>query len=268
MSAVKILAHRCGPARGAENTLEGAAAALRDGADSLEVDVRLTADGEPVLFHDDDAGRLTGRAGPVRALSWTDLRRLRVLGAYAVPHLDELLSWLAARPKVECFIDFHENDERLVSAVARRLEAGRAWGNTYLLAFWTSNRLLRLAKKIDGRIRTAVMPQVPWRMAERCAALGVSAACVGWDQRAPTRHLFQATCVLADLPGEVRRTEAAGIAVSGGVANTPEQVEWFVARGIRSIWSDDVVMARAVAEKAAGGILADAPNEKGPARGD
>ncbi len=250
MSAVKILAHRCGKARGVENTLEGASAALSDGADSLEVDVRLSADGEPVLFHDDDAGRLTGRTGPVRAMAWRELRLLRVGGNCLIPHLDDLLGWLETRPKVECFIDFHEDDERLVEAVARRLEAARAWGRTFVLAFWTSGRLLRLAKKFDARIRTAVMPQLPWRMAERCSALGVSAACVGWDQRGFTRHLFQSACALADLPGEVGRTQAAGIPVSGGVANTPEQVRWLVARGIRSIWSDDVVMARAAAEKA------------------
>lgn len=253
MKGIKILAHRCGQARGAENTLEGASAALADGADSLEVDVRLTADGEPILFHDDDTGRLTGRAGAARALPWSAWRRLRVHGAYAVPHLDDLLAWLAVRPRVECFIDFHEDDERLVFAVARRLEAARAWGTTYVLAFWTSRRLLRLAKSHDSRIRTAVMPQLPWLMAERCAGLGVSAACVGWDQRWPTRQLFQNACALADLPGQVRRTEAAGIPISGGVANSPEEVRWLIARGIRSIWTDDVVMARATAETAQAG---------------
>lgn len=251
MSPIKILAHRCGPARGAENTLEGASAALRDGADSLEVDVRLTSDGEPVLFHDEDTRRLTGQPGRASLLSWAQFKRLRVHGSCAIPHLDDLLSWLAARPTVECFIDFHEDDERLAEAVAGRLAEARAWERTFVLAFWTSRRMLHLSKAFDARIRTAVMPQMPWRMASRCESIGVSAACVGWDQRWPTRQLFQGACALADLPGEVRRTQAAGIPVSGGVANTPEEVAWFVARGIDSIWSDDVAMARAAAEQAA-----------------
>lgn len=247
---LQVLAHRCGQARGAENTLEAASAALGDGADSLEVDVRLTADGEPVLFHDDDGARLTGVAGPVKALPWKELKSRRVLGAYAVPHLDDLLAWLAARKGVECFIDFHEDDPKLVEKTVERLAAARAWDRTFLLAFWTSRRMLELAKRLDGRVRVSVMPQLPWRMAERCASISAVAACVGWDQRWPTRQLFQASCGIADLPAEVRRAEAAGIAVSGGVANTPEEVQWLVRRGIRSIWSDDVVMARRAGEEA------------------
>ncbi|MFN7942528.1 MAG: glycerophosphodiester phosphodiesterase [Thermoanaerobaculia bacterium] len=55
-----IAGHR-GAAPELENTLPAFAAALAAGADFVELDVQLTADGELVVFHDVDLGRLAGR---------------------------------------------------------------------------------------------------------------------------------------------------------------------------------------------------------------
>ena len=55
--------HRGAPAEGlVENTLPSLLRALDDGADFVEIDVRLTADGELVLVHDADLGRIAGRS--------------------------------------------------------------------------------------------------------------------------------------------------------------------------------------------------------------
>jgi glycerophosphoryl diester phosphodiesterase len=47
-----ILGHRGSPRRQAENSLQGLALALEDGADGCETDLRMTADGVVVLYHD------------------------------------------------------------------------------------------------------------------------------------------------------------------------------------------------------------------------
>ena len=49
-----------------ENTLAAFEAAVRFGADALELDVRLTADGVPVVFHDERLERTTDGQGLVR----------------------------------------------------------------------------------------------------------------------------------------------------------------------------------------------------------
>ena len=54
MSKFLILGHRGSPYAERENTVASYEAALRDGADGFETDLRLAADGVPVLFHDDD----------------------------------------------------------------------------------------------------------------------------------------------------------------------------------------------------------------------
>lgn len=48
-----------------ENSLASVAAAVAAGY-GIEVDVQLTADGQAMVFHDDELDRLTGKTGPVR----------------------------------------------------------------------------------------------------------------------------------------------------------------------------------------------------------
>jgi glycerophosphoryl diester phosphodiesterase len=69
-----VIAHRGSSAEAPENTLPAFEAALRHGADSIELDVRLTADGAPVVIHDDTLDRTTDRTGPVAALTLAELR--------------------------------------------------------------------------------------------------------------------------------------------------------------------------------------------------
>jgi glycerophosphoryl diester phosphodiesterase len=56
MAKFLILGHRGSPYKERENTIASFEAALAAGADGFETDLRLLADGEPVLFHDDDYG--------------------------------------------------------------------------------------------------------------------------------------------------------------------------------------------------------------------
>jgi glycerophosphoryl diester phosphodiesterase len=50
--------------------------AIRQGADAIELDVRLTADGFPVVFHDSALDRTTDRRGPLGMLSLAELRQV------------------------------------------------------------------------------------------------------------------------------------------------------------------------------------------------
>ena len=60
-----VIAHRACPNHAPENSLLGIQRAAALGADVVEVDVRLTLDGRPVLLHDRTLRRTTGLAGPV-----------------------------------------------------------------------------------------------------------------------------------------------------------------------------------------------------------
>jgi glycerophosphoryl diester phosphodiesterase len=71
-----VIAHRGGAGLWPENTLHAFERAAELGADVLELDVRLTADGALVVFHDSGVGRTTDGAGEVGALKLAELKRL------------------------------------------------------------------------------------------------------------------------------------------------------------------------------------------------
>ena len=69
-----VIAHRGSSSEAPENTLRAFEAAVGRGADAIELDVRLTADGAPVVIHDATLDRTTDRTGPVAALTLAELR--------------------------------------------------------------------------------------------------------------------------------------------------------------------------------------------------
>lgn len=69
-----ICAHRGDNSVAPENTRAAFIAAAERGAHLCEIDVRLTADGVPIVFHDADLVRIAGRADVVHRGMWEDLR--------------------------------------------------------------------------------------------------------------------------------------------------------------------------------------------------
>jgi glycerophosphoryl diester phosphodiesterase len=73
---VQVIAHRGGAGLRPEETLEAFDHAVRLGADVLDLDARVTADGAIVCLHDATVDRTTDGSGPVAALALAELRRL------------------------------------------------------------------------------------------------------------------------------------------------------------------------------------------------
>lgn len=83
-----------------ENSI-GAFQAASAAGYGIELDVRLSADGEAVVFHDDTLGRMTGQAGRVEDRSAADLAELRLNGTdEKIPSLLETLAVIGHRAMV------------------------------------------------------------------------------------------------------------------------------------------------------------------------
>jgi glycerophosphoryl diester phosphodiesterase len=143
-------AHRGGAAEGDENTAAAFARAVELGYRYVETDVHATADGVPVVFHDETLDRVTGRRGRIAALRWADLATVRVGGAAAVPRLDEVL---AAWPRIRFNIDV-KSDGGVAPTVDTVRAAGA--GDRVLLASFSDARLARLRALAGPRVATSM----------------------------------------------------------------------------------------------------------------
>jgi len=89
-----ILGHRGAPRGAPENTMRAFRLALEEGADGVELDVQPSADGVPVVLHDDTLDRTTDRTGDVATLPWERIAAARA-GGEPVPRLEEVVRWAA-----------------------------------------------------------------------------------------------------------------------------------------------------------------------------
>jgi glycerophosphoryl diester phosphodiesterase len=112
-----VIGHRGASGDFPENTLLAFAQALERGADALECDTRLTADGVPVVIHDATLDRTTNGQGPVEAV---DLARLRRLDAGRGERVPTLAETLAAFPRTEFILEIKD---RRAAGPARRVLA-------------------------------------------------------------------------------------------------------------------------------------------------
>lgn len=124
-SKTLVIAHRGDTKAGVENTLPAVESALRSDIDGIELDLRLTRDGEVVVFHDEDLRRLA--ASPVR-IEQSDLARLKEfrLGNSDIPTLEELLDLVRDRKLLNLEIKtVRWTDRRLEKRLAHLLRAFR-----------------------------------------------------------------------------------------------------------------------------------------------
>ena len=114
-----ITAHAACRGHAPENTLAGVRAALALGADAIEIDVRCTRDGTPVLLHDSTVDRTTDGEGEIAALSLRQARRLDVGEGERIPTLREVLREVAGRALMVLEVKPAGIEEELLAVVHR-----------------------------------------------------------------------------------------------------------------------------------------------------
>lgn len=168
-----VVGHRGAAALAPENTLAAFRLAAGLGVDAVELDVQRTADGVPVVLHDDTLDRTTSGHGPLREATWAEVRALDAgswwSSAHAgerVPSLDEVLDW--ARPLgVGLVLELKQpppalgrpRDEALVDVVLAALRSAGLLERTLLISF--DHRSIADALEREPRARTALITDGP-----------------------------------------------------------------------------------------------------------
>ncbi len=210
MSIPELASHRGGAFLWPENSLLAFREACAMEAEQVELDIHASRDGEPVVMHDATLNRTTDGSGPVAALDWEALRRLRVrgTGGEPIPHLREAARVIAEGGKI------------------LRLEV-----KPDLQGACYPGLLRAAAHALPARERTVLMSFAPAVVAE-AAALG------GWRQTVLLVEDRQLPAMRAeDLVAACRACGATELGVSIAVLR-PEVARGVKAAGLRlSVWA-------------------------------
>jgi glycerophosphoryl diester phosphodiesterase len=223
-----VLGHRGARHAAPENTLRAFELARTEGADGVELDVRVDRDGNVIVLHDTDLARVTQgeRRGHVEELPADEVRRADVGAGERVPLLRDVLSWAEASDQcvnVEVKSDVR-NRRALVQGVVRELEALKR------------NELILLSS-FDPRLVSVLARRLPefgvcWLFHEKQSIL----------RRLPAWRAMGAIGVNPEhtlLSGfGVRRLKEQGALVNTWTVNDPVLARAYAVFGVDSIISD------------------------------
>jgi len=221
---VEIIAHRGASAERRENSLAAFDRALALGCDAIELDVQLSRDEVPVVYHDRTLLAAGGGRRRVHRLSFDELRRLGARRNERIPSLEQVLerygrtTRLLVEIKLRGWPDTDGRHERLTRNVVELLRRQRLTRRVRLLCF--EPRLLQLAGELAPELRRVLNLRPPRRAGKRLLALLDSLHAVSADVRRLTpafgAALREADCPLlvftCNTPGAIARARAAGAA--------------------------------------------------------
>jgi glycerophosphoryl diester phosphodiesterase len=188
-----VVAHRGAGAAAPENTMEAYRLAVEMGADAIELDVHLTADGKLALMHDETVERTTDLTGSIASMT---MKRLRTADAgyrfeapdgsfpfrgkgLKVPTLDEVLEWLP--DGIGLVVEVKARAATAPTIEALRGSRVREAGAVTLISF--DERAIEEARALDPEISTGylLVPSQPIEPALVYAVEHGHAAVHPWD---------------------------------------------------------------------------------------
>ena len=233
-----IFAHRGASAHAPENTLAAFELALAQGADGIELDAKLSADGHVIVMHDATVDRTTDSHGRVKDLSLADLRSLDA-GAFLaekyrrekVPTLEEVFEALGKRMFVNVELtNYNTPGDHLVESVCMLVKKFGLQKQVLFSSFFASN-----LSKARG-----LLPEVPRGLLAFNGLLGAWARSFGFafgKYQALHPHLKDVT------PQQVQRVHRLRRRVHVWSVNTAQDMRRLFHWGVDAIFTDDPQLA-------------------------
>ena len=138
-----IIAHRGDLTNAPENTLPAFRSALTNGADGVELDVRLTLDSQLIVFHDRKLDRTSNGQGMVNHCTLAELQSLDVgswfgmdFAGEAPPTLDQVFECLPQDYLIDVEMKVILRDMKLIAhRVAETIRRHQRWDATLVASF-------------------------------------------------------------------------------------------------------------------------------------
>jgi len=253
---VHVCGHRGYSLRYPENTLPAFAAAKVWGATTIEIDVVLTAEGEPIVLHDCTLDRTTDGHGFAADIALEQIRSFdagarfdpRFAGT-RVPTVAEVVDWAEAE-EIGIFLEIKEAErpDLAVDRVVEMLEARGMAETTIISGF--DHVVLKRAVERHPRIRTQAITH-----ARHADILGVLRAC-GAKSVSIELDMFHPDDAKAlhdaGLSNRVSLPRADVLAADwpGGRDIVPSVVQWIMEGLIDTVSGDDVPFLARLVERA------------------
>jgi glycerophosphoryl diester phosphodiesterase len=226
----RVNAHRGAMSYAPENTFASFERALDLGADIVELDVHLSADGEVVVIHDHDLAHTTDGQGVVGDLTLAELKRLDAgrhcgpeFAGQQIPTLDEVLAWGRGR----CVLDVEIKggpwpylgiEQKVVDLVRRHEMVDQV----IIISF--DHRRIAQVK--------ALAPEIAAGTLFRCCPVDLVAVGLAAGANAILPPWFY---VNAEI---VERAHAAGLSVHPWETRDPHEIDRLIGLGVDSICSN------------------------------
>ncbi|XP_028267791.1 glycerophosphodiester phosphodiesterase 1-like [Parambassis ranga] len=167
---VPVVANRGGSYDAPENTLAAIREASRNGATGVELDLSFTADGVPVLMHDETVDRTTNGSGPISKLPFVQLKRLDAaarhrlkdkFGGEKVPTLQEAVEE-CVRHQLTIFFDVKGHPDKAAAVLHDMYKKFPVLYNGSIVSSFEPKVIYKM-RQTDPRVVTALTHR-PWRL--------------------------------------------------------------------------------------------------------
>jgi glycerophosphoryl diester phosphodiesterase len=222
-----VFAHRGCTNGFTENTIDAFVEARRLGADGVELDVRLTADGALAIHHDAEIPGL----GPICGLAVGDLPAHVPLLADVLAVCDGMVVNVEIKNAPQ---DPGWDPGEAVAALTAATIEEAGWAGRVLVSSFQA-ATLRAVQAADGRLALGAL----WGFAAEVEPALAAAAEEGFS----AVHPF----VLSVTPQLVERAHAMGLAVNVWTVNAPDDLRAMAAAGVDTIITDELTDALAAA---------------------
>lgn len=233
-----LLAHRGDNKYAPENTLPAFAQAIQKGADGVELDAKLTADGHVIVIHDGSVNRTTDGKGSVASFTLEAIRKLDAgswfdpkFAGTKIPLLEEVFETLGRQKLINIELtNYFAGPDALVEKVCELIQRHNNAGQILFSSFFMRN--LKIAAQL--------MPAIPRGLLAQPGILGLWARSFGFmfgDYQALHPHLSNVTREQIQRAHRVKRR------IHAWTPNTPAEILKLKDWDVDGMISDDPAAA-------------------------
>lgn len=169
---VSAIAHRGGGHDAPENTIASIREASKNGATGVELDLEFSADGVPILMHDETVDRTTNGSGPLEQISFSDLSKLDAAAKHRlrnkfsgekIPTLEEAVEE-CIRLQLTIYFDVKGHPDEAAAALKVLFKKHPVLYNSSIVCSFQPKVIYRM-RQSDPEVVTALIHR-PWSLSQ------------------------------------------------------------------------------------------------------